>query len=85
MSDAETHTHVWRPVVHVDACHYFIWRYVCECGYIHETSDERDPTDYGEVWMLNDDGTPMCDRCAALLAGADRLPPLEITKPGGEA
>lgn len=81
------HVHVWKPVAHVDGCHYFMWRYVCECGYGRETSQERDLAydGWSSVWMTNDDGSPMCERCEELLDGAALLPPVEITKPASLA
>ena len=52
-----------------------------------ETSQERDLSfdGYSAVWMTDDDGSPMCDRCEALLNGAKLNPPLEITKPADNA
>ena len=80
---AEDHVHEWKPVAHIDCCHYFIWKYECECGYLYETSQERDLSfdSYGAIWMTDDDGSPMCERCEKLLNGADLLPPIEVTKP----
>ena len=82
---AATHSHVWKPVAHIDACHYFVWKYACDCGMLHETSQERDVSfdSYSAIWMTDDDGSPMCERCEALLNGAALLPPVEITKPKG--
>lgn len=76
------HLHRWEPVVHWDGCHFYGWRYVCECGYQRELTLERSADDaWSAVWMLDEEGKPMCERCAALMAGAENLPPLEITKP----
>ena len=86
-SNAAPHRHVWKPVAHIDACHYFIWKYDCDCGATHETSQERDLAfdSYSAIWMTDDDGSPMCERCQKLLNGAQLLPPVEITKPGPDA
>lgn len=70
---APKHEHLWRPQTHLDYCHEYEWRYECECGAVrHERQDrdlEADP--WSVVWMLDDDGTPSCDRCREILDGAD--------------
>lgn len=77
------HAHVWKPVAHMDGCHWFGWRYACDCGATKETSQERDVSydPWSAVWMDNEDRDPPCRRCDELMAGAELLPPLEITKP----
>lgn len=71
MNTTETHKHAWKMVAHIDSCHAFRSAYVCECGATADTYDERSPEGYGMVWMMDDDGAPMCDRCAELIAGAE--------------
>lgn len=67
------HQHQWRTVAHIDSCHGYSWTYSCECGASRETYGERSVEEDGwsAVWMMDDDGKPMCARCEALLNGAE--------------
>lgn len=77
MSEASTpqsvHQHQWKTVAHIDSCHGYSWTYSCECGATRETYGERSVRADGSsaIWMMDDDGKPMCPRCEALLNGAE--------------
>lgn len=69
------HEHVWRMVAHADGCHWFVTTAACQCGATLRQSGERDVKEdpYSAVWM-DMDGVPeeqQCERCRALLAGAE--------------
>ena len=72
MSTAE-HKHAWKMVTHIDACHSYRSVFTCECGSSVATHDERDVSEdpYSTIWMRDDAGAPMCDRCRELLDGAE--------------
>lgn len=62
------HEHAWKPLMHIDGCHTYEWRYACECGAVRRTWAERQMREgYGPVWALDE-----CERCQELLAGARR-------------
>lgn len=71
-SSPSVHQHVWKPVVHTDSCHSYEWVYACDCGATRKTYGERsvEEDSWSMVWMMDDDGAPMCPRCEALLNGA---------------
>jgi hypothetical protein len=63
------HQHEWRPVAHIDGCHFYGGSSVCECGATLTQRAERDISDdpYSAEWMGDD---PTCERCRELLDGA---------------
>lgn len=65
------HKHEWKPAIHLDGCHFYEWRYSCECGAVRRTWAERDiaSDSYSAIWMA-DDQYESCARCAELMAGA---------------
>jgi hypothetical protein len=70
---SDLHQHQWQTVAHLDGCHSYEWVYACECGASRETYNERSVEEDGwsAVWMMDDDGKPMCGRCEELLNGAE--------------
>lgn len=76
----ESHVHTWKTAFHLDACHEFSWGYTCACGAQRTMVGERDPADpYFSVWADEE-----CERCMALLAGADRAEPTDVTTLPGD-
>lgn len=64
-----THVHAWRPVSHIDGCHFYGGSSACECGATLTQRGERDmqADPYSAVWM---DDNESCQRCRELLDGA---------------
>lgn len=72
------HQHQWKPVAHIDACHYFAWTYACDCGATRSTKHERDVAydPYSAIWM-DPEGAEPCARCEQLMAGAKVAEPTD--------
>ena len=70
---SEPHAHMWRGIAHLDGCHWYSWTYACECGATRELWSERDleANSYSAVWMVREGDEEPCDRCDALMAGAE--------------
>jgi hypothetical protein len=66
------HKHEFVRSMHLDGCHHFSSTYTCKCGAVARSYNERSIAfdGWSSVWMMNDDGEPMCPRCEALLQGA---------------
>jgi hypothetical protein len=62
------HKHTFKPSAHLDGCHYFIDVAVCACGATFAQEGERNPSrdPYATIWFTED-----CERCQAILGGAD--------------
>jgi hypothetical protein len=74
------HEHQWKPVIHLDGCHFYRNSYACECGATAGSHHERNPNPradpYALGWMGPTEPTEdePCARCEALKAGARPLP-----------
>lgn len=62
------HKHTFKPAIHLDGCHYISDVAACACGATLATETERDPSrdPYATIWLSAE-----CERCQALLSGAD--------------
>lgn len=66
--------HRWRMMIHADGCHFFSSSYSCrDCGAAFNITCERTPNDdpWSSLWMMDEDGGPICERCEELLDGAE--------------
>jgi len=73
-----SHQHSWRRVRHLDGCHYYTSHYLCDCGAVRVTRDERDTREdeYSSLWFLAE-----CERCMELADGAEPLHSDEVEVP----
>lgn len=75
------HVHIWNLVTHMDGCHWALTVAACDCGATLRQEVERDlkGDPYAAVWMDEDAQSEPCDRCRALLDGAEPECTTEVT------